>query len=79
MRKAAEEAARYRLPMREGTAVLTAMKFAMGHQICEDPFYPWIAATLHDPLTIDGDGRLARLVSKLRTYGTYVLTYFSQV
>jgi len=78
MRQAAKEASGYGLPPGEGTAVLSAMKFAMGHLICQDPFYPWISATLNDPLTIDGNGRLARLVSKLRTYGSYVLAHFSR-
>lgn len=76
--QASAEAAKYGLPQGKGAAALAGTMFAMGHQICEDPFYPWIAAALKDPRIVDGEKRLARLVSKLRTYGTHVLAYFSQ-
>jgi hypothetical protein len=77
-RQAAGEAAQYGLPSGKGAAALAGTKFAMGHRICEDPFYPWIATALKDPRIVDGERRLDRLVSKLRTYGTHVLAYFSQ-
>lgn len=76
-RQAAEEAAAYGLPPGKGPAVLALSKFVMGHQICVDPFYPWIAATLNDARIVDGNSRLARLVSKLHLYGTHVLAYFN--
>ncbi len=76
-RQAAKQAAKYGLPHGPGGAALAGMKFGMGHGICEDPFYPWIEATLLDPQTVDGEGRLARLLSKLRLYGTHVLAYFN--
>src|SRR5207249_1146784 len=77
-RQATEEAAKYGLPQGKGAAALAGMKFAMGHRICEDHYYPWIAAALNDPRIVDGEARLHRVVSKMRTYGTHVLAYFSQ-
>ncbi len=76
--EAAGEAAQYGLPAGKGAAALAGTKFAMGHQICEDPWYPWIGTALKDDRIVDGEGRLSRLVSKLRTYGTHVLAYFSR-
>jgi hypothetical protein len=74
---AGREAATYGLPAGKGGAALAGTLFAMGHRICEDPFYPWISATLKDPRIVDGEHRLKRLAGKLKTYGTHVLTYFS--
>ena len=76
--QATEEAAKYGLPQGKGAAVLTGMKFAMGHRICEDHYYPWISSALTDPRIVDGEQRLSRLISKMRTYGTHVLAYFTQ-
>jgi hypothetical protein len=79
VRNAATQAEIYGLPAQRGAAALLAgMQFAMGYRICEDPFYPWIAATLKDPRTVDGEHRLDRLASKLRTYGKHVLAYVTQ-
>lgn len=79
VRSAAAQAETYGLPAQQGaTVVLAAIQFALGHRICEDPFYPWIAATLNNPRTVDGEHRLNRLTSKLRTYGRSALTYLTQ-
>ena len=76
VQQAREEASQYGLPEREGTAALTALKFAMGHQVCHDPYYPWISSVLTDSRIVDGEHRLSRLLNKLRTYGTHVATLF---
>jgi hypothetical protein len=60
------------------TMVLAGLQFTLGHQIFEDPFYPWINATLNAPRTADGGHKLNRLASKLRTYGTHALNYLTQ-
>jgi hypothetical protein len=75
---AGREAATYGLPAGKGGAALAGTMFAMGHRICEDPFYPWVSATLKDPRIVDGERRLNRLAAKLKTYGTQVLAYFSR-
>jgi hypothetical protein len=76
---AAAQAEDYGLPTHQGAAmVLAGLQFALGHRICEDPFYPWIAATLNNPRAVDGEHKLNRLKSKLRTYGKAALTYLTQ-
>ena len=77
-KRAAAEAAQYSLPPGKGAAVLAGMMFAMGHQICEDPLYPWVAGALKDPRITDSEGRQSRLIARLRTYGAHVLAYFSK-
>ncbi len=73
------QAETYGLAAQQGaTVVLAGIQFALGHRICEDPFYPWIAATLNDPRTVDGEHKFNRFTSKLRTYGKYALTYLTQ-
>ena len=78
LRKATDEAASYGLPAQKGAVVLAGAEFAMGHQICEDPFYPWIAGTLKDPRIVDPEAKLKRLTSKLQTYAKHVLAYVTQ-
>ena len=79
VRNAAAQAETYGLPAQKGaTVVLASIQFTLGHRICEDPFYPWIAATLNAPRTGDGEHKLNRLISKLRTYGKAALTYLTQ-
>jgi hypothetical protein len=78
VQQATAEAVKYDLPQGKGAAALAGMKFAMGHRICEDHYYPWVSSALKDPRIVDGERRLARLISKMRTYGTHVLAYFTQ-
>ena len=69
---AGREAAKSACSAGKGGAALAGTMFAMGHRICEDPFYPWVSATLKDPRIVDGERRLNRLAAKLKTYGTQV-------
>lgn len=78
LQQGAEEARRFGLTSAEGGAALAGMKFAMGHRIYEDPYYPWISSALTDPLIADSEGRLFRLTSRLRTYGKHVFAYLAQ-
>lgn len=69
-------AARYALPG-EGIAVVAGLQFALGHEACSDPFYPWIARTLADEQTTDGRGKVARLVAKARVYGQSAIAHLA--
>jgi hypothetical protein len=79
IRKAVTEVEIHQLPVEKGAvAVLAGIQFALGHRICEDPFYPWIAATLENTRIIDREQKLNRLSSKLQTYGKHALAYLLQ-
>jgi hypothetical protein len=59
----------------EGGFIFTAAMFAMGHGFASDPLFPWVRATLNDPLILDPAQRVRRLVSKMKTYLDAVLKY----
>jgi len=78
VRNAANHVETCSLSAQEGATVLIAgLQFALGHRICEDPYYPWIAATLKDSRIVDGEHKLDRLATKLRTYGRHALDYLT--
>lgn len=62
------EATDFSLPSPGGTITLASLKLALGHGICRDPLYPWISATLEDHRIKNGDGKLRRLLKKIRVY-----------
>ena len=59
----------------EGGFVFVAAMFAMGHGFATDPLFPWVRATLTDPLLHDPAQRVRRLVLKMKTYLEAVLKY----
>ena len=77
IRRSSDEATLYSLPSSGGTATLAGLKLALGHGICEDPLYPWIAATLTDHRIKEGKARLERLLRKMRLYLNHVLVHLN--
>jgi len=54
-------AGRFGLAAPRQVALLVFLELAFGHRCCDDPFFPWIAATLTDPHTTDPDTRAESL------------------
>jgi hypothetical protein len=78
VRNAADYVETCGLSAQKGATVLIAgLQFALGHRICHDPYYPWIGATLRDSRIVDGEQKLDRLATKLRTYGRHALDYLT--
>jgi len=77
--QAEQQAAEYGLADPRAVPVLAGLQFSFGHQACTDPLYPWISRTLTDPLTVDAEGKLARLISKLRIYADRMLAHVASV
>jgi hypothetical protein len=75
--RSGDDAALYSLPSSGGTATLAGLMLALGHGICKDPLYPWIANTLTDSRIKDGKARLERLLNKIRVYLNQVLEYLN--
>lgn len=75
VRKGVEVAAGYGVSSELGAAVLTGLMFGFGHRVIADPLYPWVAATLTDPLVQDPNARSERLYAKTKTYVKFLLTY----
>jgi len=63
----------------EGTALLIALTFALGHGIVTDPLYPWIGATLGTQLVADPNDRARRLRDKAMLYLRRALAYLEEV
>jgi hypothetical protein len=73
VRRGSGLAQNYALPMAQGTALMAGLMFGFGHGVETDLLYPWVSATLTDPLTSDGAGRVGRLYSKTKIYAKRVL------
>jgi len=49
-------------------ATLAGLRFALGHDIADDPQFPWIESTLKNPAIGDPNLRAQRLFAKAQTY-----------
>jgi hypothetical protein len=70
-RKAGFETPRARL-------ALAMLMFMFGHRCADDPLYPWIARTLHDPRIADPAVRADRLERKALTWLGHVLASYTE-
>lgn len=61
----------------EGQVLLSGLMFGFGHDVLEDPLYPWVAATLQPGRGADAALRCRRLARKTRVYVRAVLTHWS--
>jgi hypothetical protein len=56
-----------------GAGVLSGLFLGFGYAVAEDPLYPWVAATLSDPLVKDPNVRTQRLLKKTKLYADRVV------
>ena len=59
---------------RRAELLVVVLAFVFGHENARDPVYPWIAATLEDPLIVDVEARARRLEKKALTWLDHALT-----
>lgn len=67
------EAKKYQFQETRALALLSMMKYAFGHGCTNDPLYPWIHRTIHDPRIGPPETRARQLEKKSRTWLRHVL------
>jgi hypothetical protein len=75
VRKGVDVASVYKVTSELGAAVLVALMFGFGNGVTADLLYPWVPATLSDPLVKDANARAERLYTKSRIYVGRLLAY----
>jgi hypothetical protein len=78
LRRAPDEATRHGMATARGIALTIGITFALGHGVVEDPLFPWVQATLHDPANKDPEKRVARLMKRTRIYLERALAYLEK-
>ena len=68
VRNSREVAARLDMGTALGGALVAGLTFALGHGFADDPLYPWVRATLHDPAIKGPERRVARLMKRVEIY-----------
>jgi len=61
-----------------GAVLVTLLMLTFGHGCGADPIYPWIAATLRDPLIANPQARAERLERKALTWLDHVIAHFDK-
>lgn len=51
-----------------GLFVMVALMFGFGHQVLEDPLFPWIGRSFEDTANAGDPDRLGRLATKVKVY-----------
>ncbi|HZF47778.1 MAG TPA: hypothetical protein VE093_03960 [Polyangiaceae bacterium] len=68
-------AARYDVATDQGLVVVTGMMFGIGWGFADDPLWPWVGATLHDPSIKSPERRAERLQGRTQIYLERALRY----
>lgn len=76
VRQAGDHCARLGIDAGDGQVLLAGLMFGFGHEVLDDPMYPWVAATLQ-PDRGSGAWRCRALALKTRRYVRAVLLYWS--
>jgi hypothetical protein len=78
VRRGRDAAARLDLRIERGEVLVTGMMFTIGHGFAEDPLYPWVRATLHDPSLGSPAARVAELGKQAATHLDSALACFGR-
>jgi hypothetical protein len=70
--KGVETGRSYDFQAAQELVLIVILMFVLGHGCTNDPLYPWIAATLKDPLIADTRARAKRLENKSLTWLDHV-------
>ncbi len=62
----------------EPVAVMAALMFGFGHEVLNDPLYPWVRAALEDPQVPEPGDRVFRLRDRAVVYLDHVAKYWSR-
>jgi hypothetical protein len=78
VRGAPEVAARHDLSTDRGEIVVLGLLFAIGPSFADEPFYPWVQATLRDPAIKTAERRAERLQRRTQIYLDRALAYLDR-
>jgi hypothetical protein len=78
IRRAEEEANRYRMLPGTAARLFTGLMYALGHGVLRDPKYPFLGRTLTNAAISDADRRAQRVHSKMMTYLDHVLEHMAR-
>ena len=67
------EARKYEFSQWRSESLLIVLMFAFGFGCTDDPLYPWISRTLHDPRIVSSQARARRLETKAMAWLDHVL------
>jgi len=79
VKRGRERARSYSIVSVNGTALMPALMFALGHGFDNDPLFPWVSKTLKDDSVPDPNERAERLQRKMKVYLGEALKYLEEM